>query len=78
LIPSFNNPKVNFTIVLTHVGRAADSGHYIGWVKSEKGDWWKFDDDTVSLVTPEEITKLEGGGDWHTGNIFCKQIFVFF
>ncbi|KAJ3408335.1 Ubiquitin carboxyl-terminal hydrolase 14 [Chytridiales sp. JEL 0842] len=52
--------------VLTHVGRAADSGHYIGWAKNEKGEWWKFDDDNVSLVSEEEITKLEGGGDWHT------------
>ncbi|KAI8853404.1 hypothetical protein BC829DRAFT_382730 [Chytridium lagenaria] len=55
--------------VLTHVGRAADSGHYIGWAKNDKGEWWKFDDDEVSLVTPEEITKLEGGGDWHTAYI---------
>ncbi|KAJ3214894.1 Ubiquitin carboxyl-terminal hydrolase 14 [Dinochytrium kinnereticum] len=55
--------------VLTHVGRAADSGHYIGWAKNEKGEWWKYDDDEVSLVTPEEITKLEGGGDWHTAYI---------
>jgi len=26
--------------VLTHVGRNADSGHYIGWVKSEDGKNW--------------------------------------
>ncbi|KAJ3116174.1 Ubiquitin carboxyl-terminal hydrolase 14 [Physocladia obscura] len=48
--------------VLTHVGRGANSGHYIGWAKSEKGQWWKFDDDHVSMVNEEEITKLEGGG----------------
>ncbi|KAJ3039022.1 Ubiquitin carboxyl-terminal hydrolase 14 [Rhizophlyctis rosea] len=53
--------------VLTHVGRAADSGHYIGWVKGKGEDWWKFDDDKVSQVKEEDITKLEGGGDWHTG-----------
>ncbi|KAI9353254.1 hypothetical protein DFJ73DRAFT_828813 [Zopfochytrium polystomum] len=55
--------------VLTHVGRAADSGHYIGWAKNDKGEWWRFDDDTVTHVTQEEITKLEGGGDWHTAYI---------
>ncbi len=53
---------------MTHIGRAADSGHYIGWVRKElTDDWWKFDDDTVTMVKSEEIAKLEGGGDWHTG-----------
>ncbi|KAJ3011422.1 UNVERIFIED_CONTAM: Ubiquitin carboxyl-terminal hydrolase 14 [Siphonaria sp. JEL0065] len=55
--------------VLTHRGLGANSGHYIGWAKNEKGEWWKFDDDTVSMVSEEEITKLEGGGDWHTAYI---------
>ncbi|KAJ3316811.1 Ubiquitin carboxyl-terminal hydrolase 14 [Blyttiomyces sp. JEL0837] len=59
--------------VLTHVGRTAVSGHYIGWAKNEKGEWWKFDDDTVSLVNEEEITKLEGGGDWHTAYIILYK-----
>ena len=58
--------------VLTHVGRAADSGHYIGWVKdftSTTDGWLKFDDDKVSPVKEEDISKLEGGGDWHTAYI---------
>ncbi len=56
--------------VLTHVGRAADSGHYIGWVKNFDGEGWlKFDDDKVSQVTEEDVLKLEGGGDWHTAYI---------
>ncbi|KAJ3163105.1 deubiquitinating enzyme [Geranomyces michiganensis] len=55
--------------VLTHVGRAADSGHYIGWVKHKDNQWWKFDDDKVSQVAPEEIDKLAGGGDWHSAYI---------
>ncbi|TPX58593.1 hypothetical protein PhCBS80983_g03040 [Powellomyces hirtus] len=53
--------------VLTHVGRAADSGHYIGWVKHRDNQWWKFDDDKVSQIAAEEIDKLAGGGDWHSG-----------
>lgn len=28
-------------------------------------EWVKFDDDKVSMVTPEDILKLSGGGDWH-------------
>ncbi|KAJ8328683.1 deubiquitinating enzyme [Batrachochytrium dendrobatidis] len=66
------NPSGQYDLVavLTHVGRAADSGHYIGWVKSQTTDnWWKFDDDRVSQVQPEDIVKLEGGGDWHTAYI---------
>jgi ubiquitin carboxyl-terminal hydrolase 14 len=48
--------------VLTHVGRGANSGHYIGWAKDlESDNWWKFDDDKVSQIKPEDITKLEGG-----------------
>ena len=56
--------------VLTHVGRTADSGHYIGWTKQQNGTgWWKFDDDKVSPCKEEDITKLEGGGDWHSAYI---------
>ena len=50
--------------IVTHKGRIADSGHYVGWVK--KGDQWvECDDDTVYPVTEEDIQKLDGGGDWH-------------
>ena len=50
--------------VLTHKGRTADSGHYVAWTKQSDGTWLKFDDDTVSQVTEEDIKKLSGGGDW--------------
>lgn len=64
------NPSGQYDLVavLTHVGRAADSGHYIGWVK-QGGEWWKFDDDKVSMIKEEDISKLEGGGDWHSAYI---------
>eukprot|EP01006_Ploeotia_vitrea_P036592 TRINITY_DN66035_c7_g2_i1.p1 TRINITY_DN66035_c7_g2~~TRINITY_DN66035_c7_g2_i1.p1 ORF type:complete len:551 (-),score=21.62 TRINITY_DN66035_c7_g2_i1:145-1797(-) len=54
--------------IVTHKGRSADSGHYIGWVRQEKDPdmWWKFDDAVVSEVTTSEIMDLKGGGDWHT------------
>lgn len=54
--------------VVTHKGRSADSGHYIGWVREKEGSdkWWKFDDAVVSEVTTAEIMALKGGGDWHT------------
>ena len=54
--------------VLTHVGRTADSGHYVGWVKNQEG-WFKYDDEKVSQCSVEDIAKLEGGGDWHSAYI---------
>lgn len=53
--------------VVTHKGRSADSGHYIGWAKAEGegDDWFCFDDDDVSACKSEDILKLKGGGDWH-------------
>ena len=32
--------QYDLVAVLTHVGRAADSGHYIGWVKDKVGGGW--------------------------------------
>ena len=71
--------QYDLVAVLTHVGRAADSGHYIGWVKDttpqapnapqKAAGWLKFDDDRVSPCSEEEIARLEGGGDWHTAYI---------
>uniref|UniRef100_A0A7S2T8K6 Ubiquitin carboxyl-terminal hydrolase n=1 Tax=Chloropicon roscoffensis TaxID=1461544 RepID=A0A7S2T8K6_9CHLO len=50
--------------IITHKGRIADSGHYVGWVKRD-GQWVEFDDDDVYPVSDEDIQKLDGGGDWH-------------
>jgi len=52
--------------VVTHKGRSADGGHYVGWVHSHGDEWLCFDDDIVSSVKSEEILALKGGGDWHT------------
>ncbi|EED93637.1 predicted protein [Thalassiosira pseudonana CCMP1335] len=56
--------------VVTHKGRDADGGHYMGWVKADNSDphnddWFVFDDDEVSPCKTEDILKLKGGGDWH-------------
>jgi ubiquitin carboxyl-terminal hydrolase 14 len=55
--------------VITHKGRASNSGHYVGWVKDEKKRWIKYDDDNVSEVSEDEVKKLSGGGDWHLAYI---------
>lgn len=54
-----------------------DSGHYIGWARSEKDHtkWTKFDDATVTQVTEEDVKSLTGGGDWHMGYLcFYKHV----
>jgi len=59
--------------LVTHRGRDADSGHYVGWVKDHKGQWLRYDDDVVTAVNSEdEIKKLsgKGGADAHIA-YFC-------
>lgn len=52
--------------VVTHKGRSADGGHYIGWVHASGDDWLQCDDDIVTSVKTDDILALRGGGDWHT------------
>lgn len=52
--------------VVTHKGRSADGGHYIGWVHASGDDWLRCDDDIVTVVKTDDIMALRGGGDWHT------------
>ena len=52
--------------VVTHKGRSAEGGHYIGWVHKSGDDWYEYDDDIVTTVKTDDILALRGGGDWHT------------
>mmetsp|Transcript_34827 Transcript_34827/g.39471 ORF Transcript_34827/g.39471 Transcript_34827/m.39471 type:complete len:516 (-) Transcript_34827:182-1729(-) len=51
--------------VVTHKGRTAESGHYVGWVHRKGDEWLEYDDDVVRLRKTEDIMALRGGGDWH-------------
>jgi len=51
--------------VVTHKGRGADSGHYIGWVRQEGEEWACFDDAQVSETSTSTALDLKGG-DKHT------------
>ncbi|KFM65368.1 Ubiquitin carboxyl-terminal hydrolase 14, partial [Stegodyphus mimosarum] len=62
---SNNSGYYELNAVLTHKGRSSSSGHYVAWIKRKRDEWFKCDDDNVSMVTSEEILKLSGGGDWH-------------
>ena len=52
--------------IITHQGRTAEGGHYVGWVKKSSKKWLVFDDETVAEIDAERIKELYGGGDWHT------------
>lgn len=67
---SNNSGFYELQAVLTHKGRSANSGHYVGWAKHHKtNEWFMYDDDNVSKVSEEDILKLSGGGDWHTAYV---------
>eukprot|EP00633_Aureoumbra_lagunensis_P001586 CAMPEP_0197290980 /NCGR_PEP_ID=MMETSP0890-20130614/10413_1 /TAXON_ID=44058 ORGANISM="Aureoumbra lagunensis, Strain CCMP1510" /NCGR_SAMPLE_ID=MMETSP0890 /ASSEMBLY_ACC=CAM_ASM_000533 /LENGTH=443 /DNA_ID=CAMNT_0042763405 /DNA_START=196 /DNA_END=1527 /DNA_ORIENTATION=- len=52
--------------VVTHKGRSADGGHYMGWVRQDKDKWLVFDDDIVTESSTEfVVNNLKGGGDEH-------------
>lgn len=41
--------------------------------KKDDPEWVKFDDDTISAVTADEVLRLHGGGDWHMGYLFLYR-----
>lgn len=56
--------------IVTHLGRSANSGHYIGYGKDQaSGKWMKFDDERVQEVSEEHIATLYGGGDFQMGYV---------
>ena len=78
-LPDEFQGKYEIFAVVTHKGRDADGGHYMGWVEAENqgesqkiadtdefnDDWFVFDDDELSPCKTEDVLKLKGGGDWH-------------
>ncbi|GAA5878193.1 hypothetical protein JCM16303_002879 [Sporobolomyces ruberrimus] len=74
--------------IVTHKGASADGGHYVGWTASpqvtsdgspdfdadpDKQEWFKFDDEKVSIVAREKILGLEGGGEDHCAYILLYK-----
>ena len=53
--------------IVSHKGRTADGGHYMGWVKNDDAGadkWLCFDDDDVQECDWEpHVSELKGGGD---------------
>lgn len=64
--PGANNSGLyELQAVITHQGASADAGHYQAFVRNdnEEGQWWKFNDDKVTLVDESKIDALAGGGE---------------
>ncbi|GAA6006041.1 ubiquitin-specific protease UBP6 [Rhodotorula paludigena] len=75
--------------IVSHKGASADGGHYVGWCAAapnvegdsdalhnfdpDKQEWYKFDDEKVSLVSREKILALEGGGEDHSAYILLYR-----
>ncbi|POY72836.1 putative Ubiquitinyl hydrolase 1 [Rhodotorula taiwanensis] len=74
--------------IVSHKGASADGGHYVGWsaatpsgengeavydVDPDKTEWYKFDDEKVSLVSKDKILALEGGGEDHCAYILLYK-----
>ncbi|BGP43280.1 deubiquitinating enzyme [Rhodotorula kratochvilovae] len=71
--------------IVSHKGASADGGHYVGWCAApppengaaefdvDKQEWYKFDDDKVSLVSRDKILALEGGGEDHSAYILLYR-----
>ena len=49
--------------VVTHIGASANSGHYMGWTRREKGSdkWIRFNDEAVDEAATADILELAGG-----------------
>lgn len=61
--------------LVTHKGLSANSGHYIGYVKTEKRGWLKFDDENVAEINEQDLKNLYGGGQWQMAyELFYRKI----
>jgi ubiquitin carboxyl-terminal hydrolase 14 len=65
-------PNYGLRALITHRGRACDSGHYVAHVRADD-EWYRYDDEKVSVVEEEQIRFLKGGAaDWH-----CSYILIY-
>ena len=57
--------KYHLFSVLVHSGLTATSGHYYAYIRSNiDGQWYKFNDETVTLATEEDVFINNFGGTY--------------
>ena len=49
LIDLSNDCRYDLVGVLIHTGSSANAGHYTAHLRDGKQQWWKFDDESVSM-----------------------------
>jgi len=59
--------------VVTHQGRFANRGHYIGWVKRDEERWYMFDDDKVTEHKWKDLDLSGGRSDYHIAVLLMFQ-----
>lgn len=54
------DPKLNYELfgIICHIG-SVNTGHYVAVIKNNKGEWFKFDDSVVTLMTSEQVSQLK-------------------
>ena len=56
--------SVSLTGVIVHIGRSAQSGHYVAALKNPNGVWHSYDDDLTHSIEINEFLQK------HTKNIY--------
>jgi len=65
-LEDFETGQYELVGIISHQGRSADGGHYVGWVRHKKADgkdtkddvWYLFDDDNVYRYEWKQMTGL--------------------
>ena len=81
---SLQHTEYALQCVISHKGRTADSGHYIAWTRKEvtvtEGDktvknsfWVVIDDTNSSVVSEEDVKRLNGGGESHSAYVLLYK-----
>ncbi len=63
-LPGVNEP-LELDFFFSHKGPSASAGHYICFYKDIAGRWIKFDDESPSLPSVEEVTQALQESYWH-------------
>jgi len=74
-VPATFSGRYELVGVVSHKGRSSSSGHYMGWVRSDKNPakWTCFDDDHPAECEWKDIDNLAGGGDHHMAFILLYR-----